>query len=205
LEQIAVKTAAAVLYAAHFSKGNQAGKEAIDRISGSGVWTRDADSIITLTKHKEEGAYTVDLTLRNLPEQPPFVVQWDFPIMIERTEMLPSDLKQAKASKIKPKPTEHEFLSIFRETTNNPRGCLLTATELRGKFRERGWDEAYAPAMRDECEGAGKVKVNHGAHNQILTGLPGMVEAYRKQQTESCTILAQDPLPTKSKGTRRRK
>ena len=51
IERLAVATAAAIFYAAHFSKGNQASKEAIDRIGGSGVWTRDADTIITLTKH----------------------------------------------------------------------------------------------------------------------------------------------------------
>ncbi len=59
LEQIAVVTGAAILYAAHFSKGNQAGKEAMDRIGGSGVFGRDPDTIITLTKHQREGAYTV--------------------------------------------------------------------------------------------------------------------------------------------------
>jgi hypothetical protein len=99
LEQIAVKTGAAVLYAAHFSKGNQAGKEAIDRIGGSGVWTRDADSIVTLTKHKEENAYTVDLILRNLPEVAPFVVKWKFPLMELDGQLNPEQLKQASGRK----------------------------------------------------------------------------------------------------------
>jgi hypothetical protein len=95
LERLAVATGAAVLYAAHFSKGNQAGKEAIDRISGSGVWARDADSIMTLTAHEEEGAYTVDMILRNLPEQPSFVVKWDFPLMRVADELDPAKLKKA--------------------------------------------------------------------------------------------------------------
>jgi hypothetical protein len=101
LERVAVETGAAVVYAAHFSKGNQAGKEAMDRISGSGVWTRDADTIITMTKHKEEQdhAYTVDLILRNLPEQEPFVVAWQFPLMTLREDLDPDDLKQAKGRK----------------------------------------------------------------------------------------------------------
>lgn len=80
VESLAVHSGAAVVFAAHFSKGNQAGKEAIDRISGSGVWARDPDSIITLTKHAEEDAYTVDLCLRNFPEQQSFVVKWTFPL-----------------------------------------------------------------------------------------------------------------------------
>ena len=94
LERLAVATGSAVLYAAHFSKGNQSGKEAIDRIGGSGVFTRDADSIITLTRHQEEDSYTVDLILRNLPEQPPFVVSWKFPCMVPADDLDPARLKK---------------------------------------------------------------------------------------------------------------
>ena len=99
LERLAVATGAAVLYAAHFSKGNQAGKEAIDRISGSGVWARDADSIMTLTAHEEEGAYTVDMILRNLPEHAPFVVKWEFPLMRLADQLDPAKLKKVGAAK----------------------------------------------------------------------------------------------------------
>jgi RecA-family ATPase len=35
IEQLAVQSGAAVVFGAHYSKGNQAGKEAIDRIGGS--------------------------------------------------------------------------------------------------------------------------------------------------------------------------
>lgn len=98
LESLAVSTNAAVVFAAHFSKGNQAAKDAIDRISGSGVFGRDPDSIITLTKHEIEGAYTVDSILRNLPELPPFVVQWRFPLMLP-CDLNPDNLKQIPGRK----------------------------------------------------------------------------------------------------------
>jgi hypothetical protein len=41
LEVIVVRTGAAVAFGAHYSKGNQAQKETIDRIGGSGVFGRD--------------------------------------------------------------------------------------------------------------------------------------------------------------------
>ena len=113
LERLAVATGAAILFAAHFSKGNQANKEAIDRIGGSGVWGRDADSIITLTKHDTEGAYTVDLILRNLPEQPPFVVEWDFPLMHEAVELDPANLKQIAGRK--PENSPDDLLKLLPE------------------------------------------------------------------------------------------
>ena len=88
LEQIMVKTGAAVVFAHHFTKGNQAGKKAMDRMSGSGVFARDADTILTLTEHEEEG-YNVEMSLRNLPPQPPFVVEWQFPLIVERPDLVP--------------------------------------------------------------------------------------------------------------------
>jgi hypothetical protein len=93
LERIAERTGAAVVYSHHFTKGNQKKKAAIDRMSGSGVFARDADSIITLTEHSETDCYTVEMILRNLPQQPSFVVQWVYPVMVEREDLDPEDLK----------------------------------------------------------------------------------------------------------------
>jgi len=76
IEQLAVQSGAAVVFRAHYSKGNQAGKDAIDRIGGSGVFARDPDVILTMTPHEEKDAYVVDLTLRALPQVEPFVARW---------------------------------------------------------------------------------------------------------------------------------
>ena len=104
VEQLAVTTGAAVIFAAHFSKGNQALRDAMDRISGSGVFARDPDAIITLTRHAEDGCLTVDSILRNCPEIPPFVVEWDFPLLARREDLDPADLKQARVAGKKAEP-----------------------------------------------------------------------------------------------------
>lgn len=93
LESLALHTKAAVAFGAHFSKGNQSGKESIDRISGSGVFARDPDSIMALTKHEEDGCFAVDFTLRNFAAVKPFVVKWKFPLML-RTDLDPKRLKR---------------------------------------------------------------------------------------------------------------
>lgn len=93
LGRLNVETKASIAFAAHFSKGNQSQKEAIDRISGSGVFARDPDSILTMTAHEEDRCFTVDGTLRNLPPFPPFVIKWDFPLMRNQTYD-PSSLKK---------------------------------------------------------------------------------------------------------------
>lgn len=98
LETVCVQTASAVLFGAHYSKGNQAAKDSIDRVSGSGVFARDPDSIIPFTNHEERGSFVVEPTLRNLPPVDPFVVTWNFPLM-ERNDILdPAKIKQARGA-----------------------------------------------------------------------------------------------------------
>lgn len=76
IERMTAQTGAAAVFGAHFSKGNQAGKDAIDRMSGAGTFARDPDVILTMTPHEEADAFVVDLSLRALPHMPPFVVRW---------------------------------------------------------------------------------------------------------------------------------
>ena len=64
----------------------------MDRLSGSNVFTRDADTIITLTEHTERNCYTVEMVLRNFPQQRSFVVEWDHPVMVEREDLDPEDV-----------------------------------------------------------------------------------------------------------------
>jgi hypothetical protein len=99
LERLAVKSRAAVVFGAHYSKGNQANKESIDRVSGSGVYGRDPDSILNFTRHEEAGAFVVEADLRNLPPLQPFVVKWEYPLMTRDCGLNPQKLKTAICKK----------------------------------------------------------------------------------------------------------
>jgi hypothetical protein len=83
-----------VIFAAHFSKGSEE-REAIDRVSGSGVFARDPDSFVTFTgktvkeKYGRRGKmvtkhvknrFIIETHLRNHPESDPLEVEWNFPI-----------------------------------------------------------------------------------------------------------------------------
>jgi len=96
IEQI-TECGPAAAFGAHYSKGNQAAKNSIDRISGSGVFARDPDSILTFTAHEEPKAFTVEPVLRNFEPIPPFVVRWDYPLMRRVDHLDPERLKQPKA------------------------------------------------------------------------------------------------------------
>ena len=99
MENLAVQTGAAIAFGAHFSKGNQSQKEAIDRISGSGVFARDTDSILIFTRHEEEDCFTVDSILRNFAPVDPFAVRWNYPLFHHAAELDPTKLKQSNAGR----------------------------------------------------------------------------------------------------------
>lgn len=101
LERVAVRTGAAVAFGAHYSKGNQAGKESIDRIGGSGAFARDPDSILTMTTHEEEDCFTVEATLRNFAPHVPFVVRWAYPTFQRDSDLDPAALKLPKTGREK--------------------------------------------------------------------------------------------------------
>ena len=48
-DKIATELGCALIYAHHFSKGAQGAKTSMDRSSGSGVFARDPDAILTAT------------------------------------------------------------------------------------------------------------------------------------------------------------
>jgi len=129
IDDIANQTGAAVISAHHFSKGNQAGKEQMDRFSGSGVFARDPDALVTMTKHKEEDCFTVDLVLRNHPSVESFVISWSHPVCT-RVDFDPSDLKtKAGASK---KYSSEQLLDLLPGSGCKTKDWLKLAREETG-------------------------------------------------------------------------
>ena len=115
IERLAVDTGAAVVFGAHFAKGNASLKEAIDRFSGSGVIGRDPDTIVTLTQHEQENAFAVDMILRNFPQQAPFTVRWEHPLMIVDRKLDPAELKKPRGGR----PPEYTVADLL-ETLTKP-------------------------------------------------------------------------------------
>jgi len=78
IEQLALRQNCCVIFAAHFPKGNLSERSAMDRVGGSGVFARDADTLITMTPHEDdEEGFIIDLTLRDMPPRPSFCIRWE--------------------------------------------------------------------------------------------------------------------------------
>lgn len=153
LERVAVETGAAIIFGAHYSKGNQAEKESIDRIGGSGVFARDPDAILTMTPHQEADSFTVEATLRNYAPVDPFVVSWSHPLFERNDALDPADLKLPKrygangkggaASPSAPK---------LRTNARLPRALDMMQTVFKGFPRCHKWTEMMRAAMA-QCTG----------------------------------------------------
>lgn len=112
MEELTVYTGAGIAFGAHFSKGNQAMKEAIDRISGSGVFSRDPDTILNMTPHQEPNCFTVDITMRNYPPRASFVIRWEMPLMRPEPTFDPTLLRKTGGRPLKFSPTD--LLDVLR-------------------------------------------------------------------------------------------
>ena len=122
-EHISVDTGATTMFGAHFAKGNASMKEHIDRISGSGVYARDPDTILTFTAQETPDCYSVEITHRNLPPIHPFVVRWCYPCFALAPELDPEKLKAPKSGR----PIKHSVKDLLNLLGTN----RLSTTQLR--------------------------------------------------------------------------
>jgi hypothetical protein len=150
IEALTVSSGAAIAMASHFAKGNASAKETIDRISGSGVFARDPDSLLIFTKHEEEGAFAVETVLRNLPPLPPFVVRWNCPLFERAGELNPEKLKQQPGGR----PRKHTPESLL-EVLGARR---LTTTEWRKRASDtKGIAKTSFFDLLEDLQKAGRI------------------------------------------------
>lgn len=94
LSELAERSAAAVWVAHHFSKGNKRDTDHLDRASGAGMFARAVDTFMTMTRHEEEHAYSVEVTCRSFAKPDKFVVRWEYPIWTVAKDLDPEELKK---------------------------------------------------------------------------------------------------------------
>jgi hypothetical protein len=188
VEELVVSTGAACAMSAHFSKGNQAGKETIDRISGSGVFARDPDSLVFFTPHREEGCFAVEMVLRNLPPVKKFVARWQYPLFVPDDSLNPDELKQAKFGKaVAPAdiiPTPEQYLALFPVTWDEgkPRNALRTDGEIREVFKQKKWSRNAIVTSREAAIRDGTVSTyQKGRNTPLLMGRTSATDAFKAQ------------------------
>ena len=169
IAKFSAATGAAFMFSHHFSKGNKAGVDSIDRASGSGVFARDPDAVLSLTKHMEDDCMTLEATLRNGPPIPDRVVEFSkdsFPAFVHREELKPGDLytppttKRPAGRPVKPLADELVAAVLERHVKLGKKEWERLSKEEEGISRDR-FDEAVSAlkvAGRIETEDMGPGK-----------------------------------------------
>jgi AAA domain-containing protein/DnaB helicase-like protein len=148
MEVLTVRTGAAVAFGAHYSKGNQAQKESIDRIGGSGVFARDPDTIINFTRHEQDDCYSVEMTLRNHPPIEPFVVRWEYPLFVVDELLDPTRLKSPGRPELHRAKDLHELID----------GPMSAGEIVKVAKDELGMDRRRVFELLDELKRNGRIK-----------------------------------------------
>lgn len=157
-EALAVRTGAAVAYGHHHSKGNQSEKDARDRSSGAGAWTRDPDALIDLVPHEEDEHFTATFTLRNCPPKTPIVTRWEFPVMSIAPGMDPTALRKAG------RPKENGIADVVTLLMGHHPG--LTYGEWETAARNRGMSESTFKRLMKKAQEGGAVEKVGGIYRQ---------------------------------------
>jgi RecA-family ATPase len=185
LDRIAEHLNCAVIYAHHFSKGFQGQRKSIDRGSGAGVFGRDPDAIISVTRLDYDcedretegtGAFRVEFNLREFDEHPPVDVFWKHPVHLVDTagklktyQIETEDFERRKAmAKQNDKRKEEE---ARKKKLQVIRAAETAEKEKDGTFKTKSFINAYAliegkapdrKTAEKLLEGNGFVKISQG-------------------------------------------
>jgi AAA domain len=129
IEAFATELDAAAVINHHFAKGDASAKEAIDRASGSGVWARDPDGLISLTPHQLEDHYTVVVDVRSFAKPADFVIRWQHPRFYADSDADPDELKISRGGR--PRVTSLEkFVACIARDEEISYGDLIRRSAL---------------------------------------------------------------------------
>ena len=146
-ESLAVHTGAGFAYGHHHSKGNQGEKDAKDRGSGAGAWTRDPDALLDLAPHAEEEHFTVTFTLRNHAPKNAMVVHWEFPCMIPADGLDPHELRKPG------RPNQHTVKALMAVLGDNVMGFA----EWERASERKGISSSTFKRLKKQAEADGSV------------------------------------------------
>ena len=145
MSEMAERTGAAVWVAHHFSKGNKRDTDHLDRASGAGMFARAVDTFMTLTRHQEEGAYTVETTTRSFARPEKFVVRWEYPLWSMAKDLDPEELKKPNQGGRPAKYTPEGLVSVM-VPCGMSRGALYQAYRDETGISERHFKNIFREA-----------------------------------------------------------
>jgi len=164
MEKFSERLDCSFVYAHHFSKGNKSDTDHIDRASGSGVFARDPDAILTLTPHEEEDHLVLEATLRDFSTPPPQVVEFSWPNFIHKPDMEPKLRKpgQTKENKLLNDKLSTALIELLKPNS------IMGLNNLRNKLEEKTGEEIHPNKLRNlikKTKNISELKTQKGKEN----------------------------------------
>jgi archaellum biogenesis ATPase FlaH len=164
MEKFSERLDCSFVYAHHFSKGNKSDTDHIDRASGSGVFARDPDAILTLTPHEEEDHLVLEATLRDFPTPSPQVVEFSWPNFIHKPDMEPKLRKpgQTKESKRLNDKLTTALIELLKPNS------IMGLNNLRNKLEEKTGEQIHPDKLRNlikKTRNISELKTQKGKEN----------------------------------------
>jgi RecA-family ATPase len=147
LETISENAKCSTGFAQHFAKGNQALKFAIDRVSGSNYFARDADVLFIITELAEEDTFSVDIIQRSFPEIQSFGIRWKHPLFVRDDSIDITNIRQPGKEKKETDPVKDRMLAALHAA--NYEGGLTFTEWLRAVQVKRSGK--ITPAKKTFC------------------------------------------------------
>lgn len=156
----------AVALGHHFAKGNSAMRESLDRASGSGVFARDPDGIVTLNRHQSAEAFVAEFTLRNFAPVDRMGLRLDFPLLVPDNSL---DVEMIKGAQVRKTATAtvEDIVSLL------PAADGMKAAELEstaGRVLHVGRSKFYA--LLREAKGRDLIQKANGVYTRHQAALP---------------------------------
>jgi hypothetical protein len=139
---------AAICLMQHFTKGNAAEKEAQDRFSGTAIWSRFPDALMTFTDHEDENCFGVEFTLRDFAPVEPIGVRWEFPRFRLDASIDPEKLKQPRGGRPKLSTAQRLAALIHADEEISYTDLLRRAVKVF-EMKERTFNRRLAEAKRE--------------------------------------------------------
>jgi|TARA_Y100000289_G_C3928997_1_gene155249 hypothetical protein len=164
MEKFSERLDCSFVYAHHFSKGNKSDTDHIDRASGSGVFARDPDAILTLTPHEEEDHLVLEATLRDFPTPSPQVVEFSWPNFIHKPDLEPKLRKpgQSKENKLLNDKLSTALIELLKPNS------IMGLNNLRTKLEEKTGEEIHPNKLRNlikKTKNISELKTQKGKEN----------------------------------------
>lgn len=191
----------AIVFCAHFAKGNAAAKNMVDRTAGASTWARYPDCLMSVVAMDEQGKeFTIEFVLRAHPKIPPKSAVWEYPLMVvdenvtteETISRLRDRSKNTGPNGARRKLTVEDYVKalpkVMGHDVTKPRGMVFSGAQEREAIMRLGYHSSTIRQARELAIEQGKVKVVYStlAGRTMYVGEPDAIDLWTPH------MLAQD-------------